>query len=392
MVYFKENLDITELKVVTTVTKEKEYRKNCKFIKQEYYVINKQCFEIEGKWRRYNDPNVVYDWENQTYALKVNNTIPNLKLTYGIIKNKENVLDFGYFTTNPYNNVYTESRKFGAMFAISAEALGKEWAEDLKTHTWFLLKEFSEVEIQRRKTIKNHENPAARGYNIEDNALDFRNKIELYENYKVQINPKIKLLSKYIGDVTFGCEFELAVGCLPTHLQNRYGVVPCRDGSLNGGMELVTIPMSGAKGLQTLVNLSDDLKLRGGLSFDCSFHIHFGNIGIDKLSIIALYKLCRNLQEELFSMFPYYKTDPTNIKQKNYTKKLQKLNIGILKDSSKEAYEAYLLDGWNKLFNFYAEKQVNLEGFNKKTREHPIHNKWQRNSRLTYKALNLVIN
>lgn len=380
MVYFKENPNVEGLRVVTTVSKEKEYRKNCKFIRQEYYVINKQCFEIEGKWRRYNDSNVVYDWENGTYALKGYNN----QLIQGIIKNKNGVLELGYFTHNPYNNVLTNSSKFGNIYAISEEALGKDWFEDLSTHIWFYRRELTPNTVTAKKTIKNSENPAARGYNIEDNVLDFKQKVGLYEDYKVHINPQIKLLSKYLGDITFGCEFELALGCLPIHLQNRYGVVPCRDGSLNGGMELVTIPMFGAKGLQTIVNLSDDLKIRGEVNFDCSFHIHFGNIGTDKLSVISLYKLCRNLQEELFSMFPYYKTDPSGIKQKNYTRKLQKLNIGSLKDISKDAYEAYLLDSWNKLFNFYAEKSTTLEKFNKKTREHPIHNKWQRSSRYYY--------
>lgn len=106
---------------------------------------------------------------------------------------------------------------------------------------------------------------------------------------------------------------------------------------LNGGAELVSIPLSGAKGLQTLVNLSEELQERGEIGIDCSHHIHFGNIGTDKLSIISLYRLCRNIQNELLPMFPYYKVDPSGIKQKNYTKKLLKLNINSLKDPSKES-------------------------------------------------------
>lgn len=383
MVYYKDNPNLEQdLQVVVTVNGEKEYRKNCKYIKEQYYVINKTCFQIEGKWRRYNDSNVVFDWETQTYVLNK----PENRLIYGLVKNEKGNIVKGYFSSNPYNNINTVSAEFGECYAISAEALGDNWEEDLRHHNWFSKKELLSSGIRERRMIRNQENPAGRGYNIEDNAQDFTVKRRRYDEYNTHISPKIKYLSKYIGDLTFGFEFEVSEGNLPNNLQNRHGVVPCRDGSLNGGMEFVTIPMQGAKGLQTIINLCDDLKPRTNINLDCSLHIHFGNFGTDKLSIIALYRLCRSLQEELFSMFPYYKTNPEGIKQKNYTKKLNKLNIGVLMDPSKEAYEAYLLDSWNKLFNFYAEKQVSLTTFNKKTREHPIKEKWRRNSRLSIDA------
>lgn len=380
MVLYKDNPNITDLKVVTTFKGEKEYRKNCKYIKLKYYTINHDCFEIEGKWRTIENSQIIYDWEKETYILKS----PYRHINYGLIKNKDGNLEMGYFTSNPYNNIPIDSKKYGSVLAISKDILDDNWIEDMRYHVWFNKTEVPTSHILTRQIIKNSDNPAGRGYNIEDNLSDFEIKKYNYTRYKTPITPKIKHLSRYIGDITFGAEFELALGFLPTHLQNRYGVVPVRDGSLNGGAELVTIPMSGAKGLQTIVDLADDLQKRAQINLDCSLHIHFGNIGTDKLSVISLYRLCRNLQEELFTMFPYYKTNPEGIKQKNYTKKLPKLNISSLKDMSKEAYEAYLIDSWNKLFSYYAEKSVTLSTFNKKTREHPIHNKWQRPSRYCF--------
>ncbi len=380
MVQYKDNPDLKELAVVITFNGETEYRKNCKYINEKYYIINKTCFEFEGKWRRIDDKDVVYDWEKNTYVLR--SRTPNL--LYGLIRNKEDQLELGYFSSNTYRNVMCNSGVYGNIPALSEETLGSDWFEDMKYHQWHKTSEWTTLDVIKKKKIQNYENPANRGYNIEDNQQDFEFKIQSYENYKSYIGPKIRQLAKYVGDITFGCEFELHLGYLPHHLQARYGVVPCRDGSLNGGIELVTVPMSGAKGLQTLVNLADDLKKRGEINLDCSFHIHFGNIGTDKLSVISLYRLCRKLQEELFTMFPYYKTDPSGIKQKNYTKKLQKLNIGALRDTSKDAYETYLLDSWNKLFTFYAEKQITLENFDKKSRQHPITNKWSRPSRYFY--------
>lgn len=381
MVYYKDNPNLEqELQVVTTVTGDKEYRKNCKYINERYYVINNTCFQIEGKWRRYDDKNVVFDWEKNTYVINK----PESRLVYGVVKNKEGKLEKGYFSTNIYNNVQTVSNTFGECMAISSDILGDSWIEDMQHHYWWEKAGLSPMGIKEKKVIKNKENPAGRGYNIEDNHGDFIFKRKSYDEYNTHITPKIKYLSKYLGDLTFGFEFEVCEGNLPANLQNRCGVVPCRDGSLNGGMEFVTIPMNGAKGMQTIVNLCDDLKIRTNINLDCSLHIHFGNFGTDKLSIIALYRLCRNLQEELFTMFPFYKTNPEGIKQKNYTKKLNKLNIGVLIDQSKEAYEAYLLDSWNKLFTFHAEKQVTLETFDKRTREHPVKEKWRRNSRYYY--------
>lgn len=377
MVYYKDNPNLKELAVVTTFDGKKEYRRNCKFLKEKYYVINRDCFEVNGIWCPIDGGNIVFDHETQTYTFLRNNPY----IVKGVVKTKEGHLEVGYFTHIPWKNVRINSEVFGDTFAISEDILGKEWFEDLKCNIIFNGSEMSSRVIARRKIIDNHENPANRGYNIEDNTFDFPNKVKSYESYNTQISRKVKKLSKYVGDLTFGFEFELAKGNLPEHLQHKYGVVPCRDGSLNGGIELVTIPMSGAKGIQTIVDLADSLKVRGLVDLNCSLHIHFGNIGLDKLSTISLYRLCRNIQEELFTMFPYYKTNHNGIKQKNYTKKLNRLNIGVLKDFSKEAYESYLLDSWNKLFNFYSEKLVSLDTFNKKTREHPTQNKWNRHSR-----------
>jgi len=385
MVYFKDNPNLTELKVVTTINGEKEYRKNCKFIREQYYIINKDCHEINGTWYRVKEGNIVYDWETRQYALK--NTG---RLIRGLVKNDQGELELGYFTPNIYNNIPTNSNKFGGITAISADILNQDWFEDMKHHIWRYAPEHSATTVLSCKVIKNSDNPANRGYNIEDNAGDLSQKTTAYNEYPTVISPKIKQLAKYLGDLTFGFEFEIAIGALPPHLQFRNGVVPCRDGSLHGGMEYVTIPMQGTKGLQTIVNLTEDLKIRSEISLDCSMHIHFGNFGTDKLSIIALYLLCRNIQNELFTMFPYYKTSPSGIKQKNYTKKLQKLNIGILVDQSKDAYEAYLLDSWNKLFKYYGEGEVTLDTFNKKTRKHPITDKWRCNSRYhVFNFLNL---
>lgn len=381
MVYYKDNSGLKQLKTVTTIKGDTEYRKNTKYVREKYYTINRDIFQFDDKWYTIDSGNILFDHELKTYILR-NRTANVVK---GIVQNLETgKLELGYFTQNPYNNVTTNSAQFGRVPAINREIIEKEgWFEDLGSNVWFSEKDYpGSAKLSKRK-IRNERPHTDRGYNIEDNN-DYPTKIELHKNYPMVISTKAKEMSKYLGDITFGVEIELSRGCIPDYVKNRLGVVICRDGSLNGGAELVSIPLSGAKGLQTIVDLSKELQERGEIGIDCSFHIHFGNIGTDKLSIISLYRLCRIIQNELFTMFPYYKIDPSGIKQKNYTKKLLKLNINSLKDSSKEAYELYLQDSWAKLFDFFAEGKITLDQFNKKTREHPIQRKWEHRNRYYY--------
>ena len=383
MVYYKDNKSLSQLKTVTTVKGDTEYRRNTKFIKEKYYTINRDCFQFNDKWYTVDGGNIVYDYEKGVYILKNR----QFDLIKGIVMLENNKLGLGCFSHNPYNNVSTNSSLFGRVVAINSEILEKDgWFEDMGSNVWYFSKELTSSGIASRKKIRNEKSFTDRGYNIEDNQADYITKTALYNNYPIHISPKAKEMSKYLGDLTFGIEVELHRGNIGDELKNRYGIVVCRDGSLNGGAELVSIPLQGAKGLQTISDLGNSLRDRSDINLDCSFHIHFGNIGTDKLSIIALYRLARNLQGELFSMFPYYKTDPSGLKQKNYTKKLLKLNINSLKDNSKEAYELYLLDSWTKLFNFYSEGLMTPEQFDKISRRHPIERKWERKSRLKIDA------
>ncbi len=379
MVYYKDKPNIPKLQVVQTVKGDPEYRRNTKFIKQKYYTINRDCFLVNEKWYTIDSGNILFDSEKGVYVHKYSG-----KLIKGVVANQNGELEMGYFSPNPYNNVKINSSKFGNTMAINAEIIEKfKWFEDLGNNTWYDPKDMSAINVASRRKIRNERVFTDRGYNIEENN-DYEIKKKLYADYPTVITPKAREMAKYLGDITFGVEIEVQRGCISDHLRNRHGAVLCRDGSLNGGAEVVTIPLSGAKGLQTLVNLANDLRYRTEIGLECSFHIHFGNLATDKLSIIALYRLARIVQNELFTMFPYYKTDHNGVKQKNYTKKLLKLNINALKDTSKEAYELYLADSWRKLFDFYAEGRITLEQFDKRTREHPIHRKWEMRNRYHY--------
>ena len=380
MVYYSEDPNLTPLKTVVTVKGDTEYRRNTKFIKEKYYTINRDCIQFDEKWYRLDGGNILFDYELKTYFLKD-------RMPYGLLRGiveEDGKLSFGFFTKNPFNNVFTHSRAFGKVNALNTEILEKNgWFEDLGLNYWVNPSDYTKSEIEYKKKVRNEKSFTDKGYNIEDNA-DFESKIENQKKYNLDISLKAREMEKYFGDLTFGLEIELQQGCLPDNLRNRFGAVICRDGSLNGGAEIVSVPLSGAKGLQTAVDLANALKNRSTIDLNCSLHIHFGNFRTDKLFIIALYRLSRCIQNELFTMFPYYKTEPNGYKQKNYTKKLLKLNINSLKSNSKDDYELYIQDSWAKLFNFYSEGKISLEDFNKKTRQHPIQRKWEQKNRYFY--------
>ena len=94
-------------------------------------------------------------------------------------------------------------------------------------------------------------------------------------------------------------------------------------------------------------------------------------------------------------MFPYYKTD-FNLagKEKDYCKKLKKMNMGTLSPSSnKEEYIKYVNDNYTKLFYWLSQNQ-NGSGYNpgqdcnRKQACHPVSQKWQRKNR--YYWINLM--
>jgi hypothetical protein len=379
MILFEDNPKL-RLKQVTTVRGDTEYRRNCRFINLKYYRVDRDCFQIDGRWYCFDTGNILFDHENKKWLLKKDAT----SLIKGVVDFEEdgNAI-FGLFTPNPYNNVKCRvSNSSTINLAVNEEILLKNgYIEDTGSTVWYSKKVLGIAGVKKAKTIRNDRGFTDRGYNIEDNVKDFNNKVKHYDAYDIQISKEARIYAKYLGDLSFGTEIEIARGNLPDNLQNRYGVVICRDGSIDGGPELVTIPQKGAKGIQSLKDLCDSLYQRGEISIACALHTHIGGTRTDKLFLAAIYQLCRKIQNELFTMFPYYKTDHKGVKRKNYNQKLEGLSIYPLVKTDKESFEAYLVDTYAKVFDFLAEGRMTLDQFNKRTREHPIPRKWERSNR-----------
>ena len=372
------NLGIT---IVTTINGEKEYRRNCKLIKGEFYVRGIDCIQVEDKWYRVivdGKPStlILFDYEKEQWILRKNAG----NVVRGIVAFKNGEPVEGYFSENLYNNVQVETSKFGRRKALNERILSTDCFEDLKSGVYYVKKEVGESSYRKMIQIGSSVDYHTKGYNIEDNHVEFQQKIKLYNEYPTEISRDARFLAKYLGDTTFGCEIELSKGFIPNNFQNKNGIVMCRDGSITGG-EVVTIPLGGAKGLQTLKNIVEGLKNRTESDIHCSVHLHLGTIPRDRTYLCALYMLNMQIQDELFTMFPYYKTDPFGHKKKNYCQKLKRLNIHYLKDKTKDNFQDYIKDVYTKIFVFLSDGMQPDQSTNRTVLKHPIQQKWQRNSR-----------
>lgn len=380
MILHKDNPSLP-LKTVKTIKGETEYRRNCKYIKGNYYLINRDCFEIDGTWYRVDSGLILFDAERQVWLTK--KSYEGQRLIRGVVEFSGSKPILGHFSPNVFNNIqlYTpDGNRYTCLNPVIALEAG--YIEDVGTGRWHNAKELGASGLRRAKTIRNERSYTDRGYNIEDNKADFDQKVANFERFELPISKNVETYAKFLGDVSFGAEIEISQGTISDWIQHRTGTVLCRDGSIGGGPEIVTIPMKGAKGVQNLVELSKYLKDRGDIDTNCSFHVHIGNLpSTTKMYLASVYSLCRQIQDEVFQMFPYYKTDPTGVKRKNYNQKLTRLGTHALQDESKEGYTSYVDDFYERIFRMLtegAEDRIPGYQYNRKTRQHPIRQKWNR--------------
>jgi hypothetical protein len=347
-------------------------------MKDKYYVENEQCFLIEGKWYAYTSKLITFDHEKGIHVI-----VKNTPLIYGVVGfKKDGVPDFGYFTENKYFNVLVNINNYGSVKSLSEDVLVKGgYIENLSDGLWLLKRELSASQISQLNRITSKKVYQDKGYNIEDNAEEFKQKIDAFDKYPVKISSSAMRYGKLLGNTSFGCETETSMGYLPEHIQNRTGVVICRDGSIDNA-EFVTVPMHGPRGLVNLKYLAEELSKRTLIDIKCSFHIHFGTLPDNRLFLIALWALAIRIQEEIFTMFPGYKTEWKNFKKKDYCQKVRKLGVGLLKtDSNKEEYENYVNDAYYRMYKFLNDGNEPDDQFNRRNHNHSRTAKWERAGR-----------
>lgn len=383
--YYKQNSALV-LAVVTTVDGETEYRINCKRINGVWYVKNKHLQFVNDEWVLKS--NLVFDHELQKEMPKDNPDMVQGAVSFS----KDGDIILGYFTRNPYNNCIISSRQYGEVVCIDYSIIpSRFYVENISTGYYIDIRNLSVDKVRQLGTKQLVLNNANHSYNIEDNAASFDQAVKLYKNSEFPVDIDIRLASRFLGDVTFGAELETINGTLPQHLLNKYGIIICKDGSIRNRdgaypPEYVTVPLSGAKGVQTLRNVAHEIGKRSDININCSYHLHMGNLNVDRMFIVTMFKLCTKIQDDVFAMFPYYKTNPNGIKEKNYCKKLPQ---NITNVYEKGDINTFINDTYTDIFSFLSGGIKCDDTFNRNNRRSPWpEGKW--NIKTRYYWINFV--
>lgn len=346
--YYSQNSDLP-LQVVETIHGDTEYRVNCKKFDEGYLVKGRDLFfdEDTATWVKPNSGNKVMDHELGIEVIKTRN------LRHGIVKVVNGVITKGYFSPNLFKNCEVRTRTEHLTCRDFKLVDTSYFIEQLSTGIFFKKDDFDTSQLREMATKSLAVNNSGNSYNIEDNKDQFKNAIATYEKSTIVIDNDIAVVAPYIKGITFGMEIETINGTLPPYLCALYGIIICKDGSIKSesGMyppEYVTVPLQGAKGLQTIRNVSKEIAKRSDIDIKCSLHMHIGGMEISRVFLVSLFRLCYKIQNDVFKMFPYYKTDPTGIKDKNYCKKL----ANILNIYSGKDFEGYINGCFTDLFTF----------------------------------------
>ncbi len=302
-------------KLVKTINGEELPISLCRKYDKLYYKLGNSniensgdCYQIDNKYYRFETGQIVYNHEIKQYCLKT----PSLK--FGLIDDKNN---YGWFSPSSKNIPLINERNT-KIFAISEEVLinNLNYRERLSTGDYVHISlipalNFNKI-ITPSKDYKYSLPYDSKG--ITDKYLNTYNAL-----YDSKISNSILDFSKIVENLSFGLEFETIAGYIPPRITNKLGLIPLRDGSIEG-IEYVTVPFSGPKGLQTIVDIAEELNKRTKYDYKCALHLHIGNIPRTKEFILAFFKLSLFLQDDIFALFPIYKKYNMGIKNKNYSK------------------------------------------------------------------------
>ena len=243
----------------------------------------------------------------------------------GVINIIDNKLIIGNFSNNvEYSKIIDKQNNIYYLFNPEIFKNNNEYREELSSGNFYHI---SKLRSKRFNTItlpsKNYKYSLpydSKGI-IEKNLKNYNN------NYNPDISKNIKNYAPLLDGLSFGLEFETTKGFIPNRILNQYGLIPLRDGSISG-IEYVTVPMEGEKGLQCTADILDILKERTEYNdATCSLHLHLGNIPRTKEFILAFFKVGMKFQDEIFKMFPLYKKYNYHIKNKNYSAPLPTFEI-----------------------------------------------------------------
>lgn len=185
--------------------------------------------------------------------------------------------------------------------------------------------------------------------------------VELFEKVDYPAYTKeTRYMNRLLAGKTFGIEYEVVNGTIPSPMLGQLGVTALTDGSIGrSNYEITTVPLAGIKGLEAVRFQCAALTNQAQINTSCALHIHIGNVANDKLTFLALYSLFHRLQEDIYACHPYYKQYEIGTlgKNKEYSRRLPDVGLKrntIFASGSKEAFQEEVAVWHKKLFEYFA--------------------------------------
>ena len=344
--------------IVKTVDGTEALRTNCRLIKGEYYIVGNpkikgsgQCYQINGRYYRLSTGYIVYDELNQEYVLK------NDSITTGIIGfDEKGGFIMGDFSRDNLKNVTLVDRA-GMGYTVmddSVMAGNREYRYDKSKDRYAHISIQDAVNFNRLRTV-DYGYKQSLTYDCRDIIGRY---ISDYNRSNLQVNDYIKKNASALQGLTFGLEFETVRGVVPERITRSLGLIPLRDGSIDG-LEYATIPLAGDKGLQAAIESCKALEKYTEFDESCSLHLHMGGVPRTEEYLISLFKVLCLIQDEFFEMFPIYKKYNFGVKRKNYTQPFDA--ISMMNQMDRVITSSNIKSNFDVLYRFLSRGQSYAE-------------------------------
>lgn len=282
------------------------------------------CFLVNGTYIPYEHGTITYDYNLNKYVLKSSINVENGIVSIDCFDNpilgswswdKDHIMDETVVANYKDQSFYCISDK---IFENTA------WEEKLSDGIFYLKSSIPVKEFCKIKEVP-HDLKNSYPYNSSDSIKEF-DKIYKKKYIKESFNKGISNYPQVLGKYTYGFEFETSKGFIPSRIYNKLGLMPLRDGSIEG-IEYATIPLESKKGLQTIIDTCEELEKRTIFNKDCSLHIHIGGMPRKESYFISLAKVLCHVQDEMYDMFPFYTRGGFGLKKKDYTAPLPSTDL-----------------------------------------------------------------
>lgn len=363
-------------KNITTIKGEELPISQAKKFPNGYYKIGDinvensgDCYKINDKFYRFETGQIIFNHSTKQYQLITNDVIS------GLIDNNQ----IGYFNRNEENKLPIVLENGNKSFVISEEVLKKNlnYREQLSTGDFVHI---SLLKARDFNKILQPKNDYKTSLPYDSNGITKKHSDIYNYLYDSNINIYSHQLGKFLDKLTFGLEFETTAGYIPERITKKLGLIPLRDGSIPG-LEYVTVPLSGPKGVQTVVDICKELEKRTVFNNSCALHLHIGGVPRTPEFILAFLKLSSWIQNDIFSLFPLYKKYNMGIKNKNYSKPYDLFEIFSKLDPVINS--SNINKNFDVLFSFLTSDRATFKDYNDDLNQvevHPLdpstHQKW----------------